>query len=210
MHTKHKVFISYHHANDQRYKDYLVNMAAQYGLFIDRSVDTGDVSDDLDDQRIREIIRDLYLRDSTVTIVLVGAKTKYRKHVDWEIYSSMYDGKVNRKSGVIAIALPSITERSITERCIVVSRGNEEKRLYPFPDTMWKPVPSRTEYERKWPSMPHRIVDNLYNPKARVSITSWASVTDNPGILHALIELAFRDRAECQYDLHRPMRRRNS
>lgn len=210
MHTKHKVFISYHHARDQRYKERLVEMAEAHDLFVDRSVNTRDISADLHHQRIREIIRDDYLRDSTVTIVLVGSETGYRKHVDWEIYSSMYDGKVNRKSGVIAIALPSITERSITERCIVVSRGNEEKRLYPFPDTMWKPVPSRTEYERKWPSMPHRIVDNLYNPKARVSITSWASVTNDPGLLHALIELAFRDRAECQYDLHRRMRRSNS
>ena len=53
-------------------------------------MDTGDISDELSDARIREKIRDEYLRDSTGTIVLVGTETKRRKHVDWEIYSSMY------------------------------------------------------------------------------------------------------------------------
>ncbi len=94
----HKVFISYHHENNQDYKDCLVSMGKRHRIFIDRSVDTGDISDDLSDEEIREKIRDEYLRDSTVTIVLVGKKTKRRKHVDWEIYSSMFDGKVNKKS----------------------------------------------------------------------------------------------------------------
>ena len=80
----HKVFISYHHQNDQLYKDRLVDLAEQCSIFIDASVDTGDISDHLSDQSIRETIRDEYLRDSTVTIVLVGTETRRRKHVDWE------------------------------------------------------------------------------------------------------------------------------
>ena len=95
----HKVFISYHHQNDQYYKDWLVEFAERHSIFVDASVDTRDISDHLSDQAIRETIRDHYLRDSTVTIVLVGSETRRRKHVDWEIYSSMYDGKVNKKSG---------------------------------------------------------------------------------------------------------------
>ena len=76
-------------------------------VFIDRSVDTGDISDDLDDQTIREKIRDEYLRDSSVTILLVGTETKNRKHIDWEVYSSMIDGRVNKKSGILVVNLPS-------------------------------------------------------------------------------------------------------
>ncbi len=102
----HKVFISYHHENDQIYKDRLVRMGKQYEIFIDRSVNTGDISDRLSPEAIREKIRDEYLRDSTVTIVLVGTETKGRKHVDWEIYSSMIDGKVNKKSGILVVNLP--------------------------------------------------------------------------------------------------------
>ena len=105
--AKHKVFISYHHANDQWYKNELLRLNQIYDVFIDMSVDTGDIDDNLDDQQIREKIRDEYLKDSTVTILLVGTETKNRKHVDWEIFSSMFDGKVNKKSGILVINLPS-------------------------------------------------------------------------------------------------------
>ena len=71
LQSKHKVFISYHHANDGSYKETLLVLNRDYDLFIDASVDTGRIDDTLPDQRIREIIRDDYLRDSTVTIVLV-------------------------------------------------------------------------------------------------------------------------------------------
>ena len=60
----HQVFISYHHDIDQDYKDDLLKMARQHKVFIDKSVDTWDIDDSLPDERIREIIRDEYLRDS--------------------------------------------------------------------------------------------------------------------------------------------------
>ena len=47
--TKHKVFISYHHDNDQWAKEKLLELNSKYDIFIDRSVDTGDISDDLSD-----------------------------------------------------------------------------------------------------------------------------------------------------------------
>ncbi len=104
---QHNVFVSYHHDNDQRYKDELVRMGEENAVFIDKSVGGGDIPDDLTGQQIRRRVRDEYLRDSTVTIVLVGIATKRRKHVDWEIYSSMYDGTVNKKSGILVINLRS-------------------------------------------------------------------------------------------------------
>ena len=104
----HRVFISYHHDNDQWYKEELVRFGKENDIFEDWSVDTGDISDDLTDEQIRVKIRDEYLKESSVTIVLVGTETKRRKHVDWEIYSSMFDGKINKKSGIIVINLPSV------------------------------------------------------------------------------------------------------
>ena len=77
----HKVFISHHHDNDQWYKEKLVGFGEQYSIFVDRSVDTGDIPEDWTDQQIRREIRDRYLRDSTVTVVLIGAETRRRKHV---------------------------------------------------------------------------------------------------------------------------------
>ena len=201
----HKVFISYHHANDQWYKDNLVSMGKYHKIFIDQSVDTGDISDNLSDPAIREKIRDDYLRDSTVTIVLVGLETKRRKHVDWEIYSSMIDGKVNKKSGILVVNLP-VTE---PYNSIYVCHSGEKEAVYPDIDE-FQTITSSAEFERRYPYVPDRIIDNLLKPEAKVSVTSWSRFKDNPKNLQFLIEATFKDRATCDYDLRRPMRRNNS
>lgn len=205
----HKVFISYHHKNDRGYKDRLVEFGERYSIFIDQSVDTGDISDNLSDESIREKIRDEYLRDSTVTIVLVGTETKRRKHVDWEIYSSMYDGAINKKSGILVITLPGISDDSFH-----VTNDKEKDVVYPD-ITHWTSVNTRTEYERRHPYFPDRIIDNLLEQKARISVVSWNRIDPtgnraNATRLKFLVDAAFEDRSRCEYDLSRPMRRANS
>ena len=129
----HRVFISYHHKNNQYYKNELLSLNNNYKLnygspiFIDMSVDTGDISENLSDETIREKIRDEYLQDSTVTILLVGTETKNRKHIDWELYSSMYNGKRNKQSGILVVSLPEITSHLITV-------GHGEENIYPSRD----------------------------------------------------------------------------
>lgn len=198
----HKVFISYHHANDQGYKESLVKLAEENDIYRDWSVDLGDISDDLTDQQIREKIRDEYLRDSSVTILLVGTETKYRKHVDWEIYSSMHDGKVSKKSGIIVINLPTINCSYYT-----ASHSGEKENCFPE-NTNWTSISEREEYERRYPYMPDRIVDNLLNSNAKISVIGWDKLTVDK--LKYMIEKAFEDRINCSYDLSRPMKRRNS
>lgn len=106
--SKHKIFISYHHSNDQDYKEELESIYCEWlDNCISRSVQDMDIDDNLPDEKIREIIRDNYLKNSTVTVVLVGQETWKRKHVDWEIYSSLYDGSKNKRSGLIGVLLPS-------------------------------------------------------------------------------------------------------
>lgn len=199
----HTVFISYHHYNDQIYKDRLVKLARDQRVFIDKSVYTGDIDDSLPDERIREIIRDEYLRDSTVTIVLVGQDTKRRKHIDWEIYSSMFDGRVNKKSGIVVVNLPE------TSSYFTAPRQQEKKVVYPDINN-WTTVSSRAEYESRYPYMPARIVDNLLKSTAKISVVPWERVARHPTRLKYLVDAAFDDRATCQYDLSRRMRRKNS
>ena len=199
----HKVFISYHHDNDQQYKEHLVAINSRYKVFIDRSVDTGDISDDLDDQTIREKIRDEYLRDSSVTILIVGTETKNRKHIDWEIYSSMIDGSVNKKSGILVVNLPSTGSENYT-----AAHESEKPNVYPECQH-WISIDDRTKYERRYPYVPDRIVDNLLKKEAKVSVTPWSKFRD-PDNLRFLINTAYEDRQRCEYDLSRPMRRQNS
>lgn len=199
----HKVFISYHHQNDQRYKEDLVNFGERNSIFIDESVDTGDISDDLPDESIRKKIRDEYLRDSTVTIVLVGTETKRRKHVDSEIYSSMYDGPVNKKSGVLVLTLSMVPDW-----CLVAHAGEKERGC---PDvTAWTSVNTKAEYERRFPSLPDRLIDNLLRPEAKISVAPWNRIKNDARKLKFLVDAAFEDRGRCAYDLSQPMRRQNS
>ena len=200
----HKVFITYHHYNDQVYKEALLAINERHRIFIDKSVDTGDISDDLDDQTIRRIIRDEYLQDSTVTILLVGTETKDRKHVDWELYSSMIDGSVNKKSGVLVINLPSTGSTSYT-----IGHGQSEKTLI-YPEiNSWTSVDSREEYERLYPFIPDRIIDNLLTNRSCISVVSWDKAI-NSVHLRTLVKMTFEDRLQCTYDFQRPMRRINS
>ena len=200
----HKVFISYHHENDCYYKERLLEISAQHQIFIDQSVDTEDISDDLSDSAIREKIRDEYLRDSTVTVVLVGTETSGRKHVDWEIYSSMLDGAVNKKSGILVVNLPSTN-------CTYcrISYAGEKAAVY-SENTSLITIDNRAEYERRYPYLPDRIIDNLLVPAAKVSVVNWSKFENDPGKLAFLIEATFADRANCNYDLSRAMRRANS
>ena len=201
----HEVFISYHHSSDQAYKDSLVEFGKNNSIFIDQSVDTGDISDSLSDEQIRRSIRDNYLRDSTVTIVLISQETKRRKHVDWEIYSSMHDGSVNKRSGIVVVNLPGISSDQFS-----APYGDQEKELL-YPDiTSWIHINQRAEYERRFPYMPDRIIDNLLKQDVKISVTSWDRINNNKKNLEFLIEAAFLSRLNCPYDLSRPMRRANS
>lgn len=105
MTMKHKVFVSYHHDNDQRYREQFERVCSD--VIVSNSVDIGDIDPNTNTEYVRHKIRDEYLRDSTVTVVLVGKQTWQRKHVDWEIYSSMRDTKYNPRSGLIGILLPT-------------------------------------------------------------------------------------------------------
>ena len=202
---QHKVFISYHHANDQTYKEALLELNDENDIFVDASVDTADIDDNLDDEAIRQKIRDEYLTDSSVTIVLVGLETKKRKHVDWEIYSSMFNGKVNKQSGVLVVNLPST-------RCTYYTAAHdddEKKTIYPE-NTSWTSITSREEYEKRYPYAPARIIDNLLKKGAKVPVTNWDKITGNAEKLRFLVNATFDDRTSCEYDLGRQMRRADS
>ncbi|WP_227487869.1 TIR domain-containing protein [Acidithiobacillus sp. HP-11] len=196
---KRKVFISYHHRNDQTYKQALLKFNDTHGIFIDVSVDTGDIDVDLSNQAIRKKIRDDYMANSTVTILLVGTETKYRKHIDWELYSSMIDGSINKKSGVLVINLPSTNCSTFT-----AAHPNEKEIVHPD-CTSWTSVKTRSEYERRYPYMPDRIIDNLLEPKAKISVVPWSKLTVER--LAFLIEATFQARDKCEYDMSRDMRR---
>ncbi|HBJ35717.1 MAG TPA: hypothetical protein DDZ51_13425 [Planctomycetaceae bacterium] len=105
---RHNVFVSYHHANDEAYKnnfvDYFANQTKQ---IISRAVEIGDIDSGLPTETIRTRIRDNFIRDATVTVVLIGTETWKRRHVDWEIASSLRQTSKNSRCGLIGLILPT-------------------------------------------------------------------------------------------------------
>ena len=108
MSKLHRVFVSYHHELDESYKTiFELRFGNKFGAVIPGSVKVGDIDPYLSTETIRQKIRDEYLRDTSVTVVLVGALSWQRKHVDWEIASSIRNTAVNPRSGLIGILLPA-------------------------------------------------------------------------------------------------------
>jgi hypothetical protein len=104
---KHKTFISFHHADDYYKKHLETQWGEQFDGFVSRSVGDGDINLYLPTDRIRQLIRDDFISDATVTLVLVGQGTWRRKHVDWEIASGIRDTKNNSRTGLLGLLLPT-------------------------------------------------------------------------------------------------------
>lgn len=105
--VRHKCFLSYHAADAV---EALAFVEAFDSVFIPKCIgvtadDPWIESDNTD--YVLDKVREKYLTDSTVTIVLVGACTWARRFVDWEIYSSLRKDKLNRLNGLIAVQLHS-------------------------------------------------------------------------------------------------------
>jgi hypothetical protein len=130
--VRHKCFISYHKEDAE---EALAFVESFESVFIPKSVGIS-VDDPLidsdDNDYVMNRIRDKYLADSTVTILLVGRCTWARKFVDWELYSSLRRDPKNRLNGLLAIELQSIAGRgvSLPARAKLNMRSNSNPEPY--------------------------------------------------------------------------------
>lgn len=201
-----KAFISYHHENDREYKEHLSWLAREFGVFQDVSLPVTGIPDDgRSSESIRREIRDECLRDSEVTILLCGTETKGRKHIDWELKSSMIHGRRNPQSGILVINLPGVGGSHWT-----AALPGEKSAIYPDYGGGWTSIMERWRFEEGYPLMPTRIIDNLLNPRAKVSVVPWDRVEKNPEALRWLVDSAAVAGRTNVYDLSRKMRRNNS
>lgn len=104
MAVRHKCFISYN-SHDKNAVDDFCNQFE--GTFIRRGIQMEeDIINSDNTDYVMQRIRQLYLQDSTVTIVLVGKCTWARRFVDWEVQSSLRKSKSGPPpNGLVAIQL---------------------------------------------------------------------------------------------------------
>lgn len=113
-HAKRKIFISYHHDNDQAYYNQLsAHFHDQYEIIHDNSLDRQIGSDDCD--YVMRSIRERFITGTSCTLVLCGAETPYRKFVDWEIKATL-----DKEHGLVGVILP--TARVVNQKIIVPDR----------------------------------------------------------------------------------------
>lgn len=103
--TKRKTFVSYYHKDDQNRRTRFENLFGD--LIVSKSVEYGDIDSDNSDDYIKQLIQKEYLSDTTVLVVLIGPKTKCRKHVDWEISGALNLKVGDNNAGLLGIVLPS-------------------------------------------------------------------------------------------------------
>lgn len=97
---KRKVFVSYHHANDQYwYNSFSQTFATQLDLLHDNSLDRS--IDSTNAQYLNSTIREDHIKGTSLTIVLIGTETWKRRWVDWEIHATLED-----EHALLGIALP--------------------------------------------------------------------------------------------------------
>ena len=107
----HKVYISFK-AEDVRFKEDIQSW--DHLDYVDKSLNTAINS--TNSEYILRQIREEYLRDSTVTIFLIGTRSAEslgvweQQYIKGELQASLYDGKDNSKSGILGVVLPDMKE----------------------------------------------------------------------------------------------------
>lgn len=117
--TRHKVFISYHHVDKEEVDEFIEDFDDKHDVFIARALGIGmadDIINSTDTSYVMRRIRELYLKDSTVTIVMLGKCTWARRYVDWEIQASLRSGETVKPNGLLAVKLPSYNEEAYPNR----------------------------------------------------------------------------------------------
>ena len=183
------------------YKEELLRLNNYFHIFEDYSVGQGDISDSLTDEQIRRKIRDEFIKDATVLILLCGKETKNRKFIDWELHAAMYDSEKNPKTGILVINLPGSGNG-----CRAIS--DLEKKIV-SPMGSWVQLKTLEEYRNNYPSMPERLIQNFYKG-VLITVINWEQAIINTENLKILIDEAFKRRKTNDYDTHEPLRRRNS
>ncbi len=136
-HIRHKGFIPYHHDDQAEVDEFIRTFDHRRDTFIARAVGSDQTSQHLIDsgnpEYIMRRIRKLYIKDSTVTIVVIGENTWTRKFVDWELAASLRQGPVAGKpNGLVAILSPKLKDAILPDR-LWVNLLSGYARFYPYP-----------------------------------------------------------------------------
>jgi hypothetical protein len=104
-----KVFISHFREDRKEVDEFINRFVHRDKVFIPYVLGANNNDEFIESQNPEYVmtqIRRKYLKDTTVTIVLIGSCTHSRRYVDWEIKTSLRQGEYT-PNGLLGIILPS-------------------------------------------------------------------------------------------------------
>lgn len=154
-----KIFISYYHKSEQKEKNKLSKLFKQlyseYFTLKDKSLKPKDVvNGPYNDREIFKILREKFIKDSDVTIVILGKYTKDRKFVDWEVGSSLslYGslGRRKKKNDLIILLTDDFIEKEKAKNpdfkgenySLLINEQNSGQRIFDNVDNGYATVKS--------------------------------------------------------------------
>jgi hypothetical protein len=115
----------------QAFVDYFDHVRAVL-LYRPEEVESDDMITGSDDtEYILRRIRELYLADSTVTLVLIGKCTWARRSVDWEIQASLLRQR-GTPNGLFGIVLPSAGSSVTLPLRLQMNLASGYAHIYPY------------------------------------------------------------------------------
>ena len=127
MAVRHRCFVSYHKANTTAVKNFVEEFSDVFTAKTVGVTDDDDFIDSDDRDYVMRRIREKYLSNTTVTIVLIGECTKARKYVDWEIASTLRNDPVNGRSGLLGINMKSVGSRGLAPPRLLNNYDSDDK-----------------------------------------------------------------------------------
>lgn len=136
MAGRHKVFLSFHKVDLDRVLGFIRTFDTGLDVFIYRAITMpDDVIKSTDAEYVMSRIRNNFLSDSTVTMVLVGACTWARRFVDWEVQASLRRPADGLPNGLLAVLLDPSARAGVLPPRVRLNVDSGYARFYSYPAT---------------------------------------------------------------------------
>lgn len=107
-----RCFISYHHEDTGEVQRFVDAFGEAWEIFSSSALGldlSSDIVDSTDTDYVVRAIRERYMSNTSVTLVMLGRCTWSRRYIDWEIQASLRSSAGSPANGLLAVKLPSFS-----------------------------------------------------------------------------------------------------
>lgn len=179
---KHNIVISCYNSMDEYYEFNLRGLISYENYLVcDNNIDID--KNNMTDDEIRTAIREKYIQDATILILLCGPSTAKSEVIDWILNSAMVNTERYPALGILVVNLPGINMQN------EIVHGDDEKQVLDTKYSDWISVTNdKKDLNNKFPQMPSRIIDNFVN-YIPITVINWDRIKNNSTCLNKLIDI---------------------